>query len=208
MVVVYIVLNDAREGLFERRPARHAPPAYRPRIEAMTSPAARARTMAGLWLVEQGLATLGAPAERIHRLGFGPGGRPAFADGPFFSVSHSDALVACALNSESAIGLDVEKRRANVAPRLRAAIASAGDFFDAWCAREATVKASGRVGLARIRAARIDGATARLDSRDWHLAPLALVPGYAACAAGARPLPRAAIACVDCSDRLSRAHAE
>ncbi|MGN8158225.1 4'-phosphopantetheinyl transferase family protein [Salinisphaera sp. RV14] len=207
MLVVYIVLDPAREALFAERSATRAPPAYRARVEAMGSAAARARTMAGLWLLEQGLALLDLPPERIEGLGFGAGGRPQFADGPSFSISHSGGLVACAVDAEGVIGLDVEQRRDGVSPRLRRWVAPDGDFFAAWCAREAAVKASGRVGLARIRATTIDGAFACLDGHRWHLLPLSLAPGYAACLAAARTLAPAAIGCVDAGDRLSRARA-
>ncbi len=201
MVVVYILLGEAREALFAERPTALAPPAYRARIEAMRSLEARARTMAGLWLLEQGLAILDIAPTRLDVLGFGPGGRPEFADGPCFSISHSGALVACALDTAGTIGLDVEQRRDGIAPRLQRSVAPDGDFFEAWCAREATVKASGRVGLARIRAATIDGAIAYLDDRRWYLAPLSLAPGYAACLAGTRPLAPAAVECVDAGAR-------
>lgn len=201
MVVVYIVLNQAREALFSERSTVLAPPAYRARVEAMRSLEARARTMAGLWLLEQGLAILDLAPARLDGLGFGPSGRPEFVGGPFFSISHSGALVACALDIAGTIGLDVEQRRDGISPRLQRWVAPDGDFFEAWCAREATVKASGRVGLARIRAATIDGAIAHLDDRRWYLAPLSLAPGYAACLAGTRPVAPAAIECVDAGAR-------
>lgn len=202
MHVVYIFLDEAREGFFARRVVEKAPPVYRSRVAAMASPAARARTMAGLWLLEQGLARLGYEAERVHRLGFSPAGRPEIADGPFFSISHSERLVACALEPKHPIGLDVEARREGVSARLRQAIASTGDFFDAWCAREATVKASGRVGLARIRAVEIDDMIATLDIRSWHLAPLTLAPGYSAWVASAESFGPGALSCRDYGDCL------
>lgn len=184
MIVVYIALDDAREALFAQRSAALAPPAYRARLDAMRSREARARTMAGLWLLEQGLAMLAYAPGHLEGLGFAAGGRPGFAAGPGFSISHSGRLVACALDDAGVVGLDVEQRRAGISPRLRQWVAADGDFFDLWCAREATVKASGHVGLARIRAVAVDNAIARLDDRDWYLAWLSLVPGYAACVAG------------------------
>ena len=208
MVVVYIVLDDAREALFAERSAALAPMAYRARLEAMRSAGARARTMAGLWLLEQGLAMLGGAPGRIDGLGFGAGGRPEFADGPCFSISHSGRLVACALDDARVIGLDVEQRRDGISPRLSQWVAADGDFFDMWCAREATVKASGHVGLARIRAVAVDDAVARLDDRDWSLTWLALVPGYAACVAVPRRQPPAAIETMSCESMLSNVRVE
>ncbi|HET7314115.1 hypothetical protein [Salinisphaera sp.] len=202
MLVVYIVLDDEYEDIFARHPPALAPPAYRERIATMTSRAARARTMAGLWLLEQGLAELGCREARIERLGFAPGGRPVFAVGPWFSISHSAQLVACAVSERCAVGLDVERRRNGVSARLRHAIAPNGDFFASWCAREATVKASGRVGLARIRAVAIDGDSAYLDRRGWRLTPLALAPGYAGCVAAGAAIAPGAIECIDCAARI------
>ena len=201
MVVVYIVFDQARETLFAERASAMAPAAYRSRVAAMRSSVARARTMAGLWLLEQGLTILDEPSERLDELGFGVGGRPQFANGPFFSISHSAGLVACALDTLDVIGLDVEQRREGVSPRLQRWVAPEGDFFAAWCAREATVKASGRVGLARIRATTIDGTTAWLDDRCWHLLPLSLAPGYAACLARKHVSTPSAIDCVDLGAR-------
>ena len=57
-----------------------------------------------------------------------------------------------------------------------------------WCAREATVKASGRVGLKRIRAIDLEGNTARLDDHPWCLNAIDLSSDYAACLASDRPI--------------------
>ncbi|WP_353214858.1 4'-phosphopantetheinyl transferase family protein [Salinisphaera hydrothermalis] len=208
MLVVYIVLDDAREALFAERPAAWAPAAYRARLDAMRSREARARTMAGLWLLEQGLGRLGHAPDHLDGLGFAAGGRPRFAEGPGFSISHSGQLVACALDEADVVGLDVEQRREGISPRLQQWVAADGDFFDRWCAREATVKASGHVGLARIRAVVVDDAIARLDDRDWHLTWLSLVPGYAACVAGPADSRPATIETTDCSALIKRVRAE
>lgn len=202
MFVVYIVLDEVREAAFAARPAAAVPESYRPRLERMQNRAARARTQAGLWLLEQGLALADVSSGTFARLGFAPGGRPCFANGPAFSISHSEWLVACAIAEHARIGLDVEARRENVSPRLQRSIAPSGDFFDAWCAREATVKASGRVGLARIRGLELAGDIAQLDGRDWHLCPVSLQAGYASCVASERPLVSASIHTLDCADRF------
>lgn len=184
MNVVYIFLDKQREAFFAARPVAALPPAYRSRVAAMTSSAARARTVAGLWLLGQALATAGRPAAALEQVGFAAGGRPELRGGPWFSISHSEALVACALAQDGPIGLDVEQRRAHVSPRLAERMTPpGGDFFAAWCAREATVKASGRVGLARVRAIELTDDIARLDGYAWPLCPLTLDAGYAACLA-------------------------
>lgn len=202
MPVFYIVLDKVRESRFARRSVAAVPPVYRQRVESMTSMAARARTVAGLWLLEQGLNMIGFDTGRMRCLGFAPGGRPVFSGGPSFSISHSEQLVACALDHDNTVGLDVERQRGGIQPRLQHSIAPTGDFFEAWCAREATVKASGHVGLARIRAVELDGSVARLDGRDWHLFSLMLAPGYTACVASDHPRGPAGIICKDIGDRI------
>lgn len=188
--IVYLVLDAAREQQFAARDITWAPPVYQRRLAAMTNTATRARSMAGLWLLQQSLHELGWPAEHFQRLGRAAGGRPELADGPHFSITHSAGLVACALSQPLQIGLDAEQRRAGIAPRLQRTIAADGqDFFAAWCAREATVKASGHVGLARVRGVQLQGSRACLDERIWRLHWLDLVPGYAACLAAEQAVP-------------------
>ncbi|MFC3105837.1 4'-phosphopantetheinyl transferase family protein [Salinisphaera aquimarina] len=172
----------------------------------MKSEHARVRTQAGLDLLAHALRGLDVAESAIERIGFGAGGRPEISGAPGFSISHSDRLVACAVDDDTRdsrpgehrlVGLDVEARRPIVPARL-ARLMSPGQaaivedepdrFFDFWCAREATVKASGRVGLARIRSLDLHGDHARLDAHDWPLQPLDLVPGYAACIASDRPI--------------------
>lgn len=164
----------------------------------MRSIEARRRTLAGLWLLDHGLRARGFDDGALARLGFSADGRPEIDGGPPFNISHSEALVACAIAPEgAAIGLDVEARRPRSPTRLarllsgdeRAiALADPPRFFDYWCAREATVKASGRVGLARIKALTLHADHARLDGLDWPLRRLELAAGYAACLASDRPI--------------------
>lgn len=164
----------------------------------MRSIEARQRTLAGLWLLDHGLRAHGCRDGTLARLGFSVAGRPEIDGGPAFNISHSETLVACAIDHEGgAVGLDVEARRSRSPARLArllsgderaAALADPQRFFDYWCAREATVKASGRVGLARIKALALHGDHARLDGRDWPLQQLELVAGYAACLASDRAI--------------------
>ncbi|WP_353248436.1 4'-phosphopantetheinyl transferase superfamily protein [Salinisphaera sp. T31B1] len=165
----------------------------------MRSPAARARTQTGLWLLACALEQAGYDRHAIERIGLDARGRPRIDGAAEFSISHSQALVACALadSPDMRIGLDVEHRRPVVPDRLGRLIGDAerpaieqtpARFFDYWCAREATVKASGRVGLKRIRAITLDEGGATLDGRRWITRSIELAPGYAACLACDRPL--------------------
>lgn len=198
MLLVYCCLNNAAEAAMATCPPASAPPAYRARLEGMRNSEARARTRAGLALLARALELGGGSAACLDDIGFAAGGRPMLADGPSFSISHSRRLVACALAEDGeTVGLDVEFVRDDLSPRLRTRLAPGGDFFSAWCAREATVKASGRAGLARIRAVALDGDRASLDGRVWHLSRPRLAPGYAACLASDRPLAAGAVRCVE-----------
>lgn len=189
MIVLYTTLDARREALWADQPAQTLPSAYRSRVESMKDPGARARTCVGLALLARGLAQLGLDASSIERIGFDPGGRPTLAEGPSFSISHSRQLVACAIAGEQVVGLDIEQRRDGMSPRLVRRMSEGLDghdtldFFDAWCAREATVKATGRVGLTRIRAVALAGDQAVIDNQHWALWRPVLMPGFASCVA-------------------------
>lgn len=188
------MLCTTQEAGLAEWPVDNLPPVYRERVAAMDNRAARARTVAGLLLLRYGLADDAA----WQRLGLSATGRPEIAGGLGFSISHSAALVGCALCDTADVGLDIEARRSDVSARLVERIATAEhDFFAAWCAREATVKASGRVGLARVRAIGLERCHARLDERDWPLRWLDLDDDYAACLAVA-PEAAATLDAVEC----------
>jgi len=195
MYVVYTILDAQAEQYSANYTAADDPPAYRERLAGMQSDAARARTRTGIRLLAYTLKAIGEPAGALAAIGLSASGRPRIEGVPEFSISHSDALVACAIaddNTGRCVGLDVEARRPIDVSRM-ARLMSAQErcvvadeptrFFDFWCAREATVKASGRVGLKRIREIELGTDHARLDGHSWPIAALALAPGYAACLA-------------------------
>jgi len=198
MNVFYTIIDARCEKQLAGVTLAQVPPTYRVRLERMRSTAARARTQAGLWLLGHGLQALDHDPGAVDRIGPDNHGRPTIAGAPAFNISHSGNLVACALaTDDQAIGLDVEALRPQAPARLtrllsaqeQAAIIHVPQrFFDFWCAREATVKASGRVGLARIRALALHGDHARLDGHDWPLHALELGPGYAGCLASDGPI--------------------
>lgn len=196
MYVVYTRIDAQCERELGQTPVEDWPPLYRDRLAGMRSADARLRTLAGLWLLGHGLRATGVDAACLARIGFSVDGRPEIAGGPAFSISHSETLVACAISGTAAVGLDVEARqpfrfarmaRLMTAEEQRIVAAEPVRFYDFWCAREATVKATGRVGLARIKRLRLHADRAHLDGRDWPLRALALEPGYAAWLASDRP---------------------
>lgn len=198
MYVVYTILDSNTERCSATWPSDADPPAYRERLARMHSDASRARTRTGLRLLAHALTGSGHRPDALTRIGLAAGGRPCIHGAPEFSISHSGALVACAIASDptsARVGLDVEAYRAMdmvkmgrlLSARERCIVADEPSrFFDFWCAREATVKASGRVGLKRIREIRLADDHAHLDAHAWPIKPLSLAPGYAACMASDR----------------------
>lgn len=139
------------------------------------------------------------PLTRLTRDGHG---RPVLPGGPAFSVSHSGSRVACAVSRDNDIGLDVERVRPIDVRRFSrflsanetaAALRDPAAFFAAWTAREAAVKAGGRVGLARIARVRIAGEEAELDGERLYLQRLKLDAKTMACLASTVPLAPAAV---------------
>lgn len=123
--------------------------------------------------------------------------RPYFARGPHFSIAHSGSYVLCAV-SDHRVGIDVERIRpinlAEMQPSFSAsewtAISSGNNsirrFFDYWTRQEAVTKADGR-GLLIAEQVILRGNQARIEETVWHLHPLSIEPGYAACLASSKP---------------------
>src|SRR5699024_5895066 len=157
MLVVYMRLDAAAARYLHSLPATWAPLAYRARLARKTSATARVQSLAGLWLLQQALTLTGRAAAVLQGIGFSAHDRPRLADGPAFSISHSARFAACAITEAEAgarqVGLDIEEPRPVAPARMarllgtdeeRALVAQQPElFFDYWCAREATVKASG-----------------------------------------------------------------
>lgn len=172
------------------------PAAYRQRLARMRSSQARARTLGGLWLLQKCAELAGFDAPPLARLGRDPHGRPQWSGGPHFNISHSGNLVACVIAGRGPIGLDVEQIRPVdtlrlgrfLAPSERAASAQSPEaFFSAWTAREATVKATGRAGLARIARVELGTDHASVDGERLCIQWPPLAAGYKACVA--TPVP-------------------
>ena len=194
------------EGDKAARDALAALPApVRQRLDAMRSTTARAHSLAGYRLLQAGGRSAGVAID-LAALGQDANGRPRLAHGPDFNISHSHGLVACALGVGCRVGLDVERLRSRVHPRLARRLAwrgdHAGDFFHAWAAREASVKAGGRVGLARIVRVRLGPDTARVDDEVWRLTRLDMLADYAGCLAC--DVPEIELSIQDCTHLFTR----
>lgn len=151
----------------------------------MRSPAAYKQTVAGLRLLEL------ASGADLAGLQLAAAGRPMLAGGPWFSISHAGVYVVCAI-SEAPLGVDLERVRPLATKRVlrllsahEAATARREPraFFRFWTAREAAVKASGRVGLRRLAAVRLQGDIAHIDGATLWLQRHHIDPGYELCVA-------------------------
>lgn len=66
--------------------------------------------LAGRFLLKNGLARMNVERE-LGELELTDIGRPFFHGGPFFSISHTPGMAACALSRDVEVGLDVESHR-------------------------------------------------------------------------------------------------
>lgn len=157
IAVLYTRLNAQACNFRDYRPPLPAP--FAERVYSMRDAKQQARTLAGYWLLERGASLAGLGVVDLRRLGRSVHGRPEIAGGPYFSISHCSDTVVCALLSGCEAGVDVERVRPVDVQKLQRFLApgnptdtdtSPASFFRAWTAREAVVKATGQVGLARI----------------------------------------------------------
>lgn len=169
------------------------PPTHRERLRKMRSDRARRQTEAGLRL----LATL-TSRNALATLTEDRAGRPFLPEGPAFSISHSGDYCVALVATAQPVGIDLERLRAIRNNRIlrflgtdeRAAAAhDRSAFFHAWTAREAAIKATGKVGPKRLAQVRMSADCAWIDGQRLQLQRPAFESGYALCVASAAALP-------------------
>lgn len=77
------------------------------KLARISNPRAYARSLGAELLLIAALRELNGPMSPLE-INFGEGGKPALADGPAFSLSHSGERVLCALSDE-AVGADLQQ---------------------------------------------------------------------------------------------------
>lgn len=168
------------------------PPRRRARLERLRHAADLGASLAGLALLLAAARAAGMAPPDPARLEFPDRGKPRWAGGPDFSVSHGGGRVGCALIVPAGrVGLDLERSDAATWRDLRLFLAPGGPAgagaegaTAAWVGTEAVLKAAGAT-LADAAAVKLADATAEFGGRRWRLA---------------RPMLAAGVACAIASD--------
>jgi phosphopantetheinyl transferase len=170
-----IVLHAPSDGHVtpddERRLLRRLPYARRLALEAR-APQPRRTSLAATMLAIDAARALGFAGFAIENLRFPQDGKPHAIDGPWFSITHTTRVIACAASDAGEIGIDVEERGA----------AKDRDRLARWTAIEAALKAAG-LGLRHARQVELDAELrhARVGDAVYRLTALDLGPGRVAC---------------------------
>ena len=122
--------------------------AFAARMAQKRNPELRRASLTAWNLLAHGLGLLGA--QPLPEVAFGPQGKPGFTASPLhFSLSHSGDFAA-ALLSDAPCGVDVERVRPEIVPRMYARClnereqAESMDFFECWTKKECIAKLDGR----------------------------------------------------------------
>lgn len=142
----------------------------------------RSASVLGLVLLDRAMQQLGIGDLSDHQLNFSPGRKPSCSANIEFNITHSDNLVACAVNQQSPLGIDSEtmSRKHRVALRhafnegeLEQLSNGSENFLDLWVKKEAVAKAAG-YGIADLKHIQLDQHTARYQNQLWFLHHLRL----------------------------------
>ena len=128
----------------------------------------------GRILLKRGLLSLGYSTNLLETISYNEEGKPLLEE-VFFSISHSQNLVACAISEKEVVGLDVEMARDVDWKYFRsyfsekewtriAADKSRRIFYTYWTQKEAILKVNG-VGLSQLTNIKLAGTCAVFYSR-------------------------------------------
>ena len=203
VLVFYSVLDDKLTASRRDRWLAELPEEKRSVLRRIQQPETQQLSLLGYQLVKRACLTLGVEACRLDQLVFAPGQKPVFPHGVYFSLSHSQRLVACAVGRDAPLGLDTEYVRPIDGSRLRNTLSETermaiendpSQFFDVWTSKEAVIKAHGHAGIHQMKEVCLEPGpernTARFDNRKWFLTRLQLQPGYVTHLATTQPAPK------------------
>ena len=155
----------------------------RRKINALTSKQDQHRCLIGNQLLKTGMRLLGETDFRLDELEYTAHGKPYTRRPVFFSISHADDLVCCALSNKDKIGIDTELRtktqhvelaRYFSEEELKLIRSDASHFPDLWTRKEAICKAHDDKGLVDIPEIRLDNYSATLHNQQWWVYPVDL----------------------------------
>ena len=174
------------------------PEAQAARVARLRDPAARAASLLGIALLCDCAREAGIEPPRPGALRFPPGGKPSWAGGRDFSISHAGSHAACVLAPDRVqVGLDLEPAGAAERAELRLVaneteqegVRAAGlTATDLWTAKEAVTKLTG-AGLAAVADVLVAAAHAFHEGREYPLARPQLAPGFCCTVAMSEALP-------------------
>jgi len=180
-IVLHATLATAPAWRWKNALLQALPYAKRLQLEALAEQA-REPSLAGIALALLGARRLGGAARRPGEMSFPLDGKPAFAQPPHFSISHTGARVCCASSLDAPVGIDLE---CHVGSRDEAALQK----LRRWTALEATLKAAGE-GLRESGGVALadDCLAAQLRGVHYHLQSLALEPDCVCHLASTQPV--------------------
>ena len=180
-IVLHATLATAPAWGWKSALLQALPYAKRLQLEAQDEQV-REPSLAGIALALLGARRLGDTLPRAGEMSFPLDGKPAFAQPPHFSISHTGARACCASSLDTPVGIDLEchvgSRDEETLQKLRR-----------WTALEATLKAAGE-GLRKSGGLALadDCLTAQLHGVHYHLQSLALDPGCVCHLASTQPV--------------------
>jgi 4'-phosphopantetheinyl transferase len=166
---------------------RELPAGKQDTVRRMQSDKSRAASLLGLQLLKRAIEAQGVEDFDLGRVHFPRGGKPHCDLSIDFNISHSKALVICALSSSTKIGVDTERLREIrieafqrfLNPNERAWVGSdERRFLALWTQKEAVVKGRGVDGISSLRKVIIEDGRARLGHQTWTLQALDIHGDY------------------------------
>lgn len=141
----------------------------------------RLTALFGKLLLLHGLKKYGYEKKDMDRLSYNTYGRPFIDSHIDFNISHSDAIVICAISFVSRVGIDIEKIRdikvddfdriftESELNLLKKSTNCIKDFFRLWTIKESIIKADGSGLSTPLNTIRIYKDYAILKNKKWFL---------------------------------------
>ena len=159
-------------------------------IQRLLNHRSQVNSLAGLRLLNMCAKDEGLSDFNLNEIEYPESGKPYWKKEQRcfdFNISHSGDLILVAASQSVIVGVDVEKikelKRLNFkmvmsAEELAKIQRKPVLFFDLWSKKEAVVKAADTIGLARMGHVKLEGDTASLDEKQWHLKTVNLDEEY------------------------------